>query len=65
MVSSNSLGGTDSLKSAQKLVEALYSGHATVVKTASAHPDLVELAIARLEFLGEGNAVEEIRDALS
>jgi len=24
-----------------------------------------ELAIARLEFLGEGNALEEIRDALS
>jgi hypothetical protein len=49
----------------QKLVEALYSGHVAVVKPASAHPDLVELAIARLEFLGEGNALEEIRDALS
>jgi hypothetical protein len=46
-------------------VEALYSGHAAVVKPASAHPDLVELAIALLEFLGEGNALEEIRDALS
>jgi hypothetical protein len=46
-------------------VEALYSGHAAVVKPASAHPDLVELAIARLEFLGESNALEEIRDALS
>jgi hypothetical protein len=46
-------------------MEALYSGHATVVKPARAHPDLVELAIARLEFLREGNALEEIRDALS
>jgi len=35
------------------------------VKPASTHPDLVELAIALLEFLGEGNALEEIRDALS
>ncbi len=49
----------------QKLVEALYSGSAAVVKSASAHPDLVELVSTRLEFLGEGNAVEEIRDVLS
>jgi len=49
----------------QKLVEALYSGSAVVVKSASAHPDLVELVSARREFLGEGNAVEEIQDALS
>jgi len=46
-------------------VEALYSGSAAVVKSASAHPDLVELVSTRLEFLGEGNAVEEIRDVLS
>ena len=46
-------------------MEALYSGSAVVVKSASAHPDLVELVSAHLEFLGEGNAAEEIRDALS
>jgi len=35
-----------------------------VTEIAIAHPDLVELAIARLEFLKEWDAIDEIRDVL-
>ncbi|MEG4484842.1 DUF3987 domain-containing protein [Microcoleus sp. D2_18a_B4] len=49
---------------ATNLMEAVFDGAVTDV--AAAHPaDLVELAITRLEFLKEHDAVDEIRDALS
>ena len=48
---------------ATKLFEAVFDG--TVADVAAAHSaELVELAIARLEYLKEWDAVEEIRDAL-
>ena len=48
---------------ATKLFEAVFDG--TVADVAEAHSaELVELAIARLEYLKEWDAVEEIRDAL-
>jgi hypothetical protein len=46
------------------LVEAIADGPDAIVEIATAQPDLVELAIARLETLKEWNAAEEIRDAL-
>lgn len=49
---------------AAELLEAVFDG--AVCDLAAAHPaELVELAIARLEFLKEWDAVDEIRDALS
>ncbi|MEG4273815.1 MULTISPECIES: DUF3987 domain-containing protein [unclassified Microcoleus] len=51
-------------KLAAELIEACYDG--TVADVAKLHSaDLVTLAIARLEFLKELDAVDEIRDALS
>lgn len=51
-------------KLAIDLIEAIFDG--AVADVAAAHPaDLVELAIVRLEYLKEWEAVDEIRDALS
>lgn len=50
-------------KLAADLVEAVFDG--AVADVAAAHPaDLVELAIARLEYLKEWDAIEEIWDVL-
>lgn len=50
-------------KLAANLVDAVFDGTVAEVATANSR-DLVELAIARLEYLKEWDAVEEIRDAL-
>src|SRR5919199_1294138 len=52
-------------KLADKLLTVLADGPAAVAEAASEYADLVELAITRLEYLREWDAVEEIRDALT